>query len=99
MRNRLKPDQYFFRPTLTYLLPTLPHSRDLFPEQRTCLHGGMALEEPPKTINEACRDWLGGKVKPARLRKAIHEGRLKAADVCVARLSVNSASASPPPEP
>jgi excisionase family DNA binding protein len=39
----------------------------------------MSLEEPPKTVPEACRDWLGGKIGKRSLYIAIHEGRLKAA--------------------
>jgi excisionase family DNA binding protein len=39
----------------------------------------MSLEEPPKTVREACRDWLGGKASERTLYIAIHDGLLRAA--------------------
>ena len=39
----------------------------------------MCLEQPPKTVPEACRDWLGGKASKIAVYNAIHDGRLKAA--------------------
>jgi hypothetical protein len=40
----------------------------------------MPLEQPPKTVPEACGDWLGGKASKRALYIAIHDGRLKAAE-------------------